>query len=187
LGKTNDAVKYFSEALRLKPDAAESHYRLGDILLNQGKAEEAARHFSTALQSRPDYPEAHYQLGIILAGRKQTAEAILHLREAVRLKPDWLEALNNLAWLLATQPDDKLRNGAEAVRLATRAVELTRTNNPGALDTLGAAYAEVGRFSDAVQTAEEAAWKARASGQIDLSVQLTERVKLYQAQRPFRE
>jgi Flp pilus assembly protein TadD len=160
---------------------------LGDILLNQGKAEEAARHFSTALQSRPDYPEAHYQLGIILAGRKQTAEAILHLREAVRLKPDWLEALNNLAWLLATQPDDKLRNGAEAVRLATRAVELTRTNNPGALDTLGAAYAEVGRFSDAVQTAEEAAWKARASGQIDLSVQLTERMKLYQAQRPFRE
>jgi protein O-mannosyl-transferase len=187
LGKTNDAVKYFSEALRLKPDAAESHYRLGDILLNQGKAEEAERHFSAALQSRPDYPEAHYQLGVILAGRKQTAEAIPHLREAVRLKPDWLEALNNLAWLLATEPDDKLRNGAEAVRLATHAVELTRTNNPGALDTLGAAYAEVGRFSDAVQTAEEAAWKARSSGQIDLSVQLTERVKLYQAQRPFRE
>ena len=187
LGKTNDAVKYFSEALRLKPDAAESHFRLGDILLNQGKAEEAARHFSTALQSRPDYPEAHYQLGIILAGRKQTAEAILHLREAVRLKPNWLEALNNLAWILATQPDEKLRNGAEAVRLATHAVELTKTNNPGALDTLGAAYAEAGRFREAADIAKKAAELAVVASQKELAAEIEKHRQAYAAGRPVRD
>jgi hypothetical protein len=55
------------------------------------------------------------------------------------------------------------------------------------LDSLAAAYAEAGRFSDAVKAAEDAARKASASAQTDLSVQLTERLKLYQAQRPFRE
>ena len=187
LGKTNDAVKHFSEALRLKPDAAESHYGLGNILLKQGNVEEAARHFSAALQGRPDYPEAHYQLGVILAGRKQAATAILHFREAVRLRPGWLEALNNLAWILASESDEKLRNGSEAVRLAAHAVELTKTNNAGALDTLAAAYAETGRFMPAVETLQRAIQLAVMSGDREAEKQLRGRLKVYQSGQPFRE
>ena len=205
-GKADEALSHYAASLEIAPNFVQAHNNLGAELANRGRVAEAEDHFLAALRVDPNYaPGAsnlanllnrqgkpgqaivQYQLGVILAGRKQTEAAIAHFREAVHLQPDWLEALNNLAWLLATEPDAKLRNGTEAVRLAAHAVELTKTNNAGVLDTLGAAYAEVGRFSDAVQTAEEAARKARADGQIDLSVQLTERVKFYQAQRPLRE
>ena len=87
-----------------------------------------------------------------------------HYREALRLNPDWIEALNNLAWSLATQPEARFRDGKEAVRLAARAVALTHTNNASLLDTLAGAFAEAGRFSEAVQTARTAAGLAHTSG-----------------------
>ena len=187
LGKTNEAAAHFSAALRLKPGDPEAHYGLGDLLLRQGKAGEATQQFRAAIKNRPDYPEAHYQLGVILAGRRETAEAITHYREAVRLKPDWLEALNNLAWILATQPDEKLRDGREAVRLAAHAVTLTRTNNPGALDTLAAAYAESGNYPAAVETAQKAAGLALAAGQKEMAAEIQRRRQAYAAGRPFHE
>jgi cytochrome c-type biogenesis protein CcmH/NrfG len=105
----------------------------------------------------------------------------------VRLKPDWLEALNNLAWILATQPDEKLRSGTEAVRLAAHAVALTKTNNPGALDTLAASYAEAGRFAEAAAAAQTAAALAAAAGQAPLAAEIQKRRQAYQARQPFRE
>jgi Flp pilus assembly protein TadD len=170
----------------IQPDDASAHNQLGNLLLHHGNADEAERHFMAALQSRPDYPEAHYQLAVILAGRKQIAEAIPHLREAVRLKPDWLEALNNLAWILATQADEKLRNGPEAIGLAAHAVELTRTNHAGALDTLAAAYAEAGRFAEARQTVRQALDLAEAARQAALVTELRSRLELYQTKTPYR-
>jgi spermidine synthase len=187
LGKTNDAIQHLSEALRQQPDQPEAHYTLGELLLNQGHADEAARHFRAALKTRPNSAEAHYQLAVILAGRQQPAEAIAHYRDAVRLKPNWVEALNNLAWSLATQADPNLRNGAEAVRLAAHAVALTRTNNPGALDTLAAAYAEAGRFSAAAETAQAAVKIATAAGQKDLAAEIRQRGAAYEAGRAYRE
>ena len=105
----------------------------------------------------------------------------------MRLKPDWLEALNNLAWILATQPDEKLRDGREAVRLAAHAVTLTRTNNPGALDTLAAAYAESGNYPAAVETAQKAAGLALAAGQKEMAAEIQRRRQAYAAGRPFHE
>ena len=103
------------------------------------------------------------------------------------MRPDWLEALNNLAWLLATRPDAKFRNGPEAVPLAAHAVQLTKTNNPGALDTLGAALAEAGRFSEAVNAARRASELAAAAGQEELATRFDKRRLSYEAGRPFRE
>ena len=77
----------------------------------------------------------------------RTREAVAQYQEALRLNPDLAGALNNLAWVLATCPDDQLRNGAEAVRLAERACELTHYREPLFIGTLAAAYAEAGRFS----------------------------------------
>ena len=72
----------------------------------------------------------------------RTREAVAQYREALRLNPNLAGALNNLAWVLAASPDDELRNGAEAVRLAERACELTHYGEPLFLGTLAAAYAE---------------------------------------------
>jgi tetratricopeptide (TPR) repeat protein len=187
VGRTNVAVAHFSEALRLKPDYAEAAYQWGAFDLNRGRADDAASHFAVALQSRPEYGEAHYQLAVILAERRHIAEAIAHYRAAVRLKPDWVEGLNNLAWILATQRDEKNRDGREAIRLAGRAVELTANKNPGALDTLAAAYAEAGRFPEATNAAQKAIAAAKQQGQDRMAAEIQKRLELYQGRRGFRE
>jgi len=187
MGKPADAIPPYTAALTARPEFAEAHYQLGGILLHQGHPDEAAAHFRAALQSRPDYAEAHYQLGTLLAGRKQIAEAIAQFREAVRLKPDWLEALNNLAWIFATQPAAEFRNAPEAIRLAAHAVELTRTNHPGPLDTLAAAYAAAGRFPEALAAAQQAITLATAAGQQPMAAEIQKHRQAYAAGQAFRE
>jgi len=95
--------------------------------------------------------------------------------------------LNNLAWIFANQKDEKFRNGPEAVRLASRAADLTSQKHYAALDTLSAAYAEAGRFPEAVETAKKALDLASASGQTNLSAEIQKRLQLYEAGRAYRE
>jgi hypothetical protein len=52
--------------------------------------------------------------------------------------------MNNIAWLLATSPEAKLRDGKEAVAVATKAMQIAGGNDPALLDTVAAAYAEAG-------------------------------------------
>ena len=73
-------------------------------------------------------------------------------------------AANNLAWLLATHPDAELRDGAEAVRVAERMCEAVPAPPPVLLDTLSAAYAEAGRFDDALRTVDRAIAAAEKAG-----------------------
>jgi tetratricopeptide (TPR) repeat protein len=90
-------------------------------------------------------------------------------------------AQNNLAWLLATSPKASLRNGDKAVELAQQANALTGGKNPNILDTLAAAFAEAGRFDDAMRTAQKALELARAAGQQDLVEELNGEMKRYEA------
>ena len=108
-------------------------------------------------------------------------EKIDQALEAARLAPQWPDPLNNLAWTLATDPRSYLRNGVEAVRLAERAVGLSGTNSVGSLDTLAAAYAEAGRFSEAVATAEAAVTLAKSCNQSALAREIESRLALYRA------
>jgi tetratricopeptide (TPR) repeat protein len=105
----------------------------------------------------------------------------------LRLKPDWPEAHNNLAWILATHPDEKLRNGAEAVAHAQRACELTRYRVPIMVGTLAAAYAEAGSFDDAIATAQKAHEMALTKCQTELAKKNLELLNLYRSGKPYRE
>jgi Flp pilus assembly protein TadD len=116
----------------------------------------------------------------------RTADAIAQYREAIRLNPEQAEALNNLAWTLATDPNPEYRNGAEAVQLATRACELTRYQNPVALATIAAAYAETGHFPEAVSFAEQAIEIAKSS-QSPLITRLQNMLGSFQARQAYRE
>jgi spermidine synthase len=78
-------------------------------------------------------------------------------------------------------------NGAEAVKLALRACELTQRKDIACLDTLAAAYASAGRFGEAVATAQEAWQLARATGQNSTAEEIHMRLQLYRDQKPYRE
>jgi tetratricopeptide (TPR) repeat protein len=117
----------------------------------------------------------------------RTREAVAQYQEALRLNPNLAGALNNLALILATSPDDKLRNGAEAVRLAEHACELTHYTQPFFIGTLAAAYAESGRFPEAVATAEKAEQLATTDGLKKLAGNNRQLLELYRAGKPYRE
>jgi tetratricopeptide (TPR) repeat protein len=187
LGDRDKAAEQYERALKLDPTFAMALHCRGDVYRKTGKTNEAFAYYTAALKYKPDIAEAHYFLAKLLEPRHDMAGAIAHLKEAVRLKPDYTEALNDLAWALATQQDDKLRNGSEAARVAAAAVSLTHNHDPGALDTFAAALAEEGKFSDAIQMASTAMNMAVAAGDTNLVAEIGSRLKLYQCQRAYRE
>jgi tetratricopeptide (TPR) repeat protein len=186
-GKLDEAAQQYESALRVAPDLAKAHFGLADVLMKERNFDQAMSEYASALQLDPDIPEAHYQMVALLSAKGDAASAISQLEDAVRLAPDWPLALNNLAWMRATEQDSKLRNGTEAARLAMHAVVLTGKNDPSTLDTLAAAYAESGQFSDATATAKTAIDTASAADETNLVKEIQSRLKLYQSQQPYRE
>jgi tetratricopeptide (TPR) repeat protein len=103
-------------------------------------------------------------IGDRLMAANQPADAVKAYETALASAPDDLTALNNIAWQRAAHPDEKIRDGAAAVKYAERAAELSKHAEPSILDTLAAAYAQAGRFDDAVATAQKALALAGAAG-----------------------
>jgi Flp pilus assembly protein TadD len=80
-----------------------------------------------------------------------------------------------------------VRNGAEAVQLAEKACQLTEYKETMLVGTLAAAYAEAGRFSNAVATAERACALAAASGNAVLLARNQQLRELYRNNQPFHD
>ena len=186
-GFTDNAIVQFRKALEIQPDSAEAHSNLGNVLLQKGRVDEAITHYQAALQIKPNDVEVHNNLGSALLQKGRVDEAIIQYQKALEIKPGYPKALNNLAWILATIPQASLRNGSQAVELAQQANQLTGGENPIILRTLAAAYAEAGRFGDAVSSAQKAIELAQAAGQNNLAKQFNNELKLYEAGHPFHQ
>ena len=185
-GRAEEAVVQFKKGLEISPDDAQANKYLGTALMQIGRGD-AAGAFRKALELKPGDQEASFELGMALAKEGRFDEAILQYRKVLKSAPDSVETLNNLAWLLATCTEASLRNGAQAVQLAERAQGLTKGNDAHILDTLAAAYAEAGDFSNAMQTAQHALHLAEAQSDTDLANSLRRVLKLYGAGEPYRE
>jgi tetratricopeptide (TPR) repeat protein len=186
-GKLEQARQQFEAALRVDSDLPLTHKNLGDVLMGLGKREEATEQYIKAMQGRSEIPETHFDLSNLLASKHDFDGAIAELKTAIEMKPNWPVALNSLAWILATQPNARLRNGPEAVRLAEQAVALTGSKDAGMLDTLAATYAEAGQFPNAIKAAESAIDIAKNSNQTNLVTEISGRLQLYKAGTAFRE
>ncbi|HUW58522.1 MAG TPA: tetratricopeptide repeat protein [Planctomycetota bacterium] len=185
-GKLDDAVRAFRKALELDPKYVEAHTNLGDALSRAGRPAEAVEHFRKAVEIRPESLPAHYGWGSALVRLGKADEAVGHFRKVIEMNPRYVYAHNRLARILATHPDDKLRDGAEAVRLAEIACRSTGDRDPYFLDTLAAAYAETGRFTQAVRTAQKARNIATASKDVRLAAQIRAHLTLFMRQQPLR-
>jgi len=98
---------------------------------------------------RKKYADAELELGMIASDDGKKSKAIGHYRNVLSQETNSIAA-NNLAWILATASDPHLRNGNEAVRLAEQACRSTQYEEVYMIATLSAAYAEAGRFNDAI-------------------------------------
>jgi protein O-mannosyl-transferase len=187
-GKIKEAKPYYMAALKNKPDDPETHKRFATLLIQQGRTREALYHQRMALtfSLKPDI-RMRLDYATLLQQTGDLRGAVAQLRQALLLQPDSVEALNNLAWLLATASDDKLRDGAEAVRLAERASRLPTVKEICVPGTLAAAYAEAGRFPEAVATAEKAVKEETDAGETRFASVNQQLLKLYRAGQPFHE
>ena len=179
LGHFDDAIQQCQKALKLDAHCPEAHNNLGAALEGRGRLDEAIEEYRKAVEFKPDYAAAHYNLGLGLAHRGRFEEAIANYRTAIEIEPDYVMALNDLAWQRATCPQATLRDGKAAIDLARRAVGLSGGQAPELLDTLAAAYAEAGLFSQATETVSKALDLACKQNKPALVAALKARLRMY--------
>jgi len=187
-GRVDEAIAEFEKAVEVDPNFADAHYNLGVALASQGKANEAASEFAKTVELNPSYVPARYNLGSVLYySQARVEDALAQWREVLRLDPNFVPAMNEAARALAASPEARDRNGAEAVKLSEQAVKMSGDRNPEYLDTLAAAYAETGRFPEAIATARKALELATQQNQQDLAQSLNAKIKLYESHEPYRD
>ena len=184
-GKFAGSEAEFSAALQLNPDNMTIREAL-TLVANKAETYKVLTPLYEALKIQPT-PEIHVQIAVIQTMQGEFQEAVGHYTEALRLRPDSPEVLNNLAWLLATCPEAHIRDGTQAVKFAERACGLTHYQKNIYFGTLAAAYAEAGRFDDAILAAEKACALASESGEQDLLKKNQELLVLYRAHQPYHE
>ena len=186
-GRVDEAIMSFRKALEIRPDYTDALCNLGAAFLQKGRLDEAIEQYQKAVAIEPDSAEAHNNLGYALLQRGQVREAIVHYQTSLEIQPDNPDTHNTLAWVLATWPEPSVRNGVNAVALAGQANRLSGGRNPVIIETLAAANAEAGRFSEAVTTARRAVQLASAQSNAPLVKALQAQIELYQAGHPFHE
>jgi Flp pilus assembly protein TadD len=152
-----------------------------------GRLDEAERSLRKAIEVGPQFAEAYSSLGLLLLRRGDFAGAADQFERAVRLSPGDPRPIKNLARLLATCPEGPLRSGPRAVALAEQACRMTGSRDPDCLDTLAAAYAEAGRFDEAVAAAQKVIAMAEETHRPELIEVARKRLALYQSRMPLRE
>lgn len=179
------AIGDFRRLARQQPDDAVLVSQLGLLYLADKQPQEAIRRFNRALEIDPS-------LFVALRGRSDAeisvgnhAAAIADLEKAIVAEPDDSGVLNNLAWLLATSPEDSIRDGTRAVQLAQRACELSEWKKPHIVSTLAAAHAEAGDFEQAKAFSRRAVEGAEEGD--DVREQLQNELASYEAGKPWRE
>jgi Flp pilus assembly protein TadD len=186
-GRLEQSIANFQQAIELRPDYPDAHYNLGVVLLQRKDIDGAIAQFRTVLSLAPDDAETNTALGSALLQKGLFREAADHYRIALKSEPDSVLALNNLAWLLSAGPDDSVRNGPTAVKLALKLNQISHHNNPSFIRTLAVAYAEAGQFENAVEAAQTASGLAYAQGEHGLAARIEEETDLYRRHLPFRD
>jgi tetratricopeptide (TPR) repeat protein len=186
-GRSEESASELREALRLNPENGETQYNLALALNAQRKWSEAAKLLAKTVVAQTKDPKAHYEFARALAHGGKTKEALSEYASALLIQPDFPDALDCISWVLATSADAHFRNGTEAVRMADRASELTGRRDPEKLKTLAAAYAEAGRFPEAISTAQTAVGLAAAAGRQELAEICGRMAKSFGSGRAWRE
>jgi tetratricopeptide (TPR) repeat protein len=179
-----DAVAYFTEQIRAEPRNASHRLRRGAVWAERGEYERAAADCGQAIQLDPANAAAYYCRALARHLGGHYDRALSDYSAAILLAPHNVSAYAGRAWLRATCPDARYRDGAGAVRDALQACELSAWADPNCLDNLAAAYAENGQFDYALKWQEKALESPGLRSSTRPSAEA--RVKLYRSRKPYR-
>jgi spermidine synthase/tetratricopeptide (TPR) repeat protein len=186
-----NALPWYAIALELQPDnaAARRGQQRAQLMLDEKSDRPEILQKLVALD--PSDAEARAQLASWHLGKKEHARAVAEYEEALRFRPElsfstrnytWA---NNLAWLLATSPDDKVRNGPAAIRWAQAAYDVSGHADWETLDTLSVALAENGQFAEAIAATERLI--AHFADKPQRVADFEKRLARYRESKPFHE
>jgi tetratricopeptide (TPR) repeat protein len=180
-GEFDKAINDFDDAVRLDPKNITALILRGSTWQAKGEYDKALADFNEAVRLAPKKSDGYFNRSGAWHVMGEYDKAIADCEEVIKLEPRFALAYNQRAWIRATCPNEKYRDGAKAVDDATKACDLTEWEMPKYLDTLAAAYAEAGQFGKAVEWLEKAI--DLASDEDDFGTRLA----LYQAGKPYRE
>ena len=154
--RMDEAIAHLERLVEMAPTQLQLLNQLGTFYIIDSQPRKAIDVLSRVIEQEPDnYRAIRFRADSYL-NVGQHAEAIADFDRALALNGDDESLLNNFAWVLATSPDDELRDGARAVKLATQAAEATKYETPHVLSTLAAAHAETGDFETAKKWSQKA-------------------------------
>jgi tetratricopeptide (TPR) repeat protein len=149
------AINAYTKGIALDTNSTTAYYWRACAYSEKENYTNAIADFSRYIKLDPTFANSYSSRGLLLSRIGDFNEGIKDCQKAIQIDSNDPNALNNLAWLLATAPDSKLRNGKKAVKYATRANELSAGTNAYCLGTLAAALAEVGQFDEAIKWEEK--------------------------------
>jgi len=183
--RLDEALAAFQQAKQLRPERWQHPWQIGIVWIEKREFERARRELEVATAMQGAGAEAFRALATASQNAGDYREAIAAWRRARELDPADGEAPLQLAFLLATCPDDALRDGAEALALA-EPIARARPDEVTALDVLAAAQAEQGRFEAALATIQRALQAAERQEKPLVAASLREREALYARRSPYR-
>lgn len=192
-GKVEEALPHFERALNFRKGEKELHQNYALALMLSRRYEDALREVNMAVAADRNYIRGYGLKASILEAMGRDREAVDAYKTAIGLAPDGLPLLTDYAWLISTSADSSVHDPAKAVSIAERVEGEMRGQSVRSLDVLAAAYADAGRFKDAVAVAERAESLAAgrrgpdADGKPDkLLPEIRARLEQYRSGKPWR-
>jgi tetratricopeptide (TPR) repeat protein len=176
------AIGDIQQLLRQAPDNEDLKLQLGTYYEGDKRPRRAIELYSELLKGNQENWQALRRRGDAYLSIGQHADAIRDYDAALKLQENETGVLNNLAWVLATSPDDNLRDGKRALELAKKACELTEYKAPHIISTLAACHAEAGDFDEAIRVSQKA-----VEDDQDQQKQLQSELDAYKERKPWRE
>lgn len=183
LDRLDEAISEMEKLSEAVPNEPDLLMQLGLYYIVDAQPNKAVDAYSRVLDIDPENFSALRSRADAYLNIGKHAEAIADFEKAVSIQPEDTSILNNLAWVLATSPEDDLRDGKRAIELATKACELTEFKTPHILSTLAATYAETGDFETAIKWSQ----KSVELDDPEHADQLKKELESYQEGKPWRE
>jgi len=184
-GDYDKAIADWTKVIKIDSKHAIAYYNRGNAWASKGNHSKAIADYTKAIEIEPKHAFAYGNRGLAWGEKGDYDKAIADFDKAIEIGPKCGLAYNNLAWIMATCPEGTYRDGKRAVELAEKAVALKDAANR--LGTLAAAYAEAGRFKEAIKTQEMAITKLNQTGETKDLPQYEEHLSSYKAGKPWRE
>jgi tetratricopeptide (TPR) repeat protein len=187
IGEDDERFEILTRVIELAPETAPAYSQLAHIVFKRGDPSEAERLLAASLSIDPCTASPRATLAFLAAQRNDRGRHLQVLKEGIDQCPPQDGILNNYAYALATNPDEKHRDGAEALRIAEQITQGEQGRRHDYLDTLASAYAEVGDFASAVRVGEQALALVNATEEPELIEESKAHLEQFKAGRPVRE